>query len=218
MDKTIIRLFTVWVAPILSVAVFGCSFNYFGGDDDDETAVTVDDDDDNDNTAPDLTTNTTDDDDDTILGSLTNNGNGTATDGETGLMWQNPPSNIHLNWLQAIDYCESLDLGGRTDWHLPTISELRSLIRDCPYTVTDGSCGVTDDCLDSSCRDSSCGGCAGSEPCYWDVTLEGDCSWYWSSSEQSDDVNNAWDVMYDNSYFANDDKLSTFNARCVRNN
>jgi hypothetical protein len=33
-----------------------------------------------------------------------------------------------LNWEDALAYCESLDLGGHTDWRLPTIKELCSLV------------------------------------------------------------------------------------------
>ena len=27
-------------------------------------------------------------------------------------------------WIGAIDYCESLDLGGKNDWRMPNINEL----------------------------------------------------------------------------------------------
>jgi hypothetical protein len=63
------------------------------------------------------------------------NGDGTVTDPETGLMWTkdaNLPGDTML-FHQALDYIEEMNEGkypnfGYTDWWLPTLSELRSLI------------------------------------------------------------------------------------------
>lgn len=90
----------------------------------------------------------------------------------------------------AIIYCNSLDLAGfgPGSWRLPTISELRSLVRGCAQTETGGSCGVTDACLSYSCDDNatSCTGCADNagpdDGCYWPSPIDGTCSYYWSSS------------------------------------
>ncbi len=60
-------------------------------------------------------------------GSYTDNGDGTVTDTSTGLMWQQTGSYIS-SWEQALAYCEGLNLGGYTEWRLPTIKELRSLV------------------------------------------------------------------------------------------
>ena len=54
------------------------------------------------------------------------NGDGTQTDLETGLMWQKEIQS-QRNWTNAISYCESLELGGHTDWRLPNAAELVSL-------------------------------------------------------------------------------------------
>jgi Protein of unknown function (DUF1566) len=56
------------------------------------------------------------------------NGDGTVTDKFTDLMWQQAGSSSNLTWEQSLAYCENLNLGGYTDWRLPTIKELRSLV------------------------------------------------------------------------------------------
>jgi hypothetical protein len=61
-------------------------------------------------------------------GSYTDNGDGTVTDTSTGLMWQQAVSSNSMTWEQALTHCEGLNLGGHTDWRLPTIKELRSLV------------------------------------------------------------------------------------------
>jgi len=61
-------------------------------------------------------------------GSYTDNGNGTVTDTSTGLMWRQAGSSNEMTWEQALTYCENMDFGGYTDWRLPTINELRSLV------------------------------------------------------------------------------------------
>lgn len=48
-------------------------------------------------------------------------------DSETGLIWTVEDSGSDSNWSQAKNYCESLTLGGHTDWRLPTLDELKGL-------------------------------------------------------------------------------------------
>lgn len=57
----------------------------------------------------------------------TDNGDGTVLDTNTTLVWQKTPQNDRLQYLDAIAYCAALDLGGRTDWRVPSIKELYSL-------------------------------------------------------------------------------------------
>lgn len=51
-----------------------------------------------------------------------------VVDKTTGLMWQRHVENVGLAWEDAVDRCESLDLGGFDDWRLPTMIELASII------------------------------------------------------------------------------------------
>ncbi|MCP3962130.1 MAG: DUF1566 domain-containing protein, partial [bacterium] len=55
------------------------------------------------------------------------NGDGTVTDGVTGLMWQQAPA-YGLSYDQAVAGASSARTGGHADWRLPSIKELYSLI------------------------------------------------------------------------------------------
>ena len=59
--------------------------------------------------------------------SYQDNGNGTVTDLNTGLMWQQSPANIGLSWYEAEEYCGTLELGGYNDWRMPTTKEMFSI-------------------------------------------------------------------------------------------
>jgi hypothetical protein len=61
---------------------------------------------------------------------FTDHGDGTITDNLTGLMWT---KNANLpgattNWQQALDYANNLTLAGHSDWRLPNVNELKSLV------------------------------------------------------------------------------------------
>ena len=55
------------------------------------------------------------------------NGNGTICDNLTGLMWEQAPSGTS-DWEGALSYTNDLVLGGHSDWRLPNVNELESLI------------------------------------------------------------------------------------------
>lgn len=76
--------------------------------------------------------------------SLTDNGNGTITDNATGLLWQKCSMGqandatcsgavTTAAWAAAMSYCETLTLGGRSDWRLPSATELRGLVDETRY-------------------------------------------------------------------------------------
>jgi hypothetical protein len=62
--------------------------------------------------------------------SLTNNGDSTVTDSVANLMWQDGiwATASTITWDMALEYCEDLSLAGHTDWKLPDIRELESLV------------------------------------------------------------------------------------------
>jgi len=52
-----------------------------------------------------------------------------VTDNLTGLVWaRNAYTTTKIVWSTAITYCEGLSYGGQTDWRLPNVKELQSLI------------------------------------------------------------------------------------------
>ncbi|MCP4165254.1 MAG: DUF1566 domain-containing protein [Chloroflexi bacterium] len=56
------------------------------------------------------------------------NSDGAITDLATGLMWQTGDSGVTLNWEEALDYAENLELAGYDDWRLPNAKELQSIV------------------------------------------------------------------------------------------
>lgn len=109
-----------------------------------------------------------------------------------GLTWQAHPLERTMNLGMANERCERSTLLGFDDWRLPTISELRTLIRGCPATQTGGPCKVTDSCLSGKrCESKDCEGCRiyrgpGPDDAYWAPKLPGRVFWYWSDSGDTD--------------------------------
>lgn len=130
-----------------------------------------------------------------------------------GKTWSEAVKN--KTWEEAKTYCENLVECGYSDWHLPTISELRTLIQNCPATMTGGECGVADSCLSfSECWNSTCQGCDFDSSGKYSKL--GDTYWLWSSSVRSDGSGYAWYVVFDYGRVGNYYKSNTYSVRCVR--
>jgi cysteine-rich repeat protein len=49
-------------------------------------------------------------------------------DSKTGLQWQKTMSKTDMTWQEAQDYCWGLSLSNKTDWRMPTMIELLSIV------------------------------------------------------------------------------------------
>ncbi|MBF0375719.1 MAG: DUF1566 domain-containing protein [Alphaproteobacteria bacterium] len=62
------------------------------------------------------------------VNSFYDNGDGTINDEATGLTWMQADSGYGMEWEDALAYSEALTHGGHTDWRLPNIKELQSIV------------------------------------------------------------------------------------------
>ena len=118
---------------------------------------------------------------------FTSNNNGTVTDSATALVWQTGTEGI-LTWPNAITYCEGLTLGGRSDWRLPNINELASIL---DYTKS-------------------------TSPSINTTAFPGTQSnYYWSSSTYIQDTSTAWLIYFGNGDMVYGNKSNNNYVRCV---
>ena len=113
-------------------------------------------------------------------------GNGTIADTETGLMWQKERAPETYTWQDALKYCEGLDLAGHSDWRLPNVRELQSIV----------DYGRWNPAID---------------PVFGAVS-----SWYWSSSADVYNPDVAWLVNFSDGNVADDGKAHDNYVRAVR--
>jgi hypothetical protein len=64
------------------------------------------------------------------------NKNGTISDNATGLMWMQNDSQVPMNWEDALAYAENMEYAGHSDWRLPDVKELQSIV---DYTRSPGT-------------------------------------------------------------------------------
>jgi hypothetical protein len=62
------------------------------------------------------------------VNNFTDNGDGTITDEATGLMWMQDDNSEGLNWEDALSYAEGKEYAGYSDWRLPDVKELQSIV------------------------------------------------------------------------------------------
>ena len=137
-------------------------------------------------------------------------------DHDSGLEWS-VESNAMI-WEDAVNYCDKLTEGGYSDWRLPSISEVRTLIKACHGTRTGDRCGVTDSCLSIDCLDYNCSLCEPKSDGYYSKIDINHTSWnlFWSASEVSGSVARAWGIELYTGSIAEKFKNEYGVFRCVR--
>ena len=116
-----------------------------------------------------------------------------------GWIWSEKSSEA-MTWEEAVRHCDNMNEGDSEDWHLPNISELRTLIKDCPATEVGGACSVTANCLSDGCwSENSCLSCTS------DINHSklGDTGWFWSASARAEDNETAWGIYFSNAKLQN---------------
>jgi hypothetical protein len=116
---------------------------------------------------------------------FTDNGDGTVTDNLTGLMWTKN-ANIWgaVVWNTAVDNCEGYSLAGYSDWRLPNLRELQSLIDYARYNPA----------------------LASGHP-FTGVQL----AYYWSATTPAGSTTGAWYVgLYDGNVYGNVKTYTTY--------
>jgi len=127
-----------------------------------------------------------------IAGSFSRS-NGVVSDSSTNLEWQDDYSDNNnsikeATWQNAIDYCENLSLDGKSDWRLPNLNELTSLLDDTKYN-----------------------------PSINEVFQHTNSSFhYWSSSSSSRNSEKAWVIDFSGGFQAHFNKDNNKYVRCVR--
>ena len=146
---------------------------------------------------------------------------GYCVDPTSGFTWQVTPTGGEMDLSTAKEHCQALDLEGG-GWRLPTIGELRTLVRGCPATADGGSCNVEEGkCLSYSCKNYSCRKCpmwgGPADGCYWPDEMEGECLWYWSSTLEGNSNDDAWFILFANGEVSHYHDLQYDEyVRCVR--
>ncbi len=130
--------------------------------------------------------------------SFTDNGDETVTDSTTSLVWQQCSAGLSgascgtgtaetKTWQVALEYCENLNLDGRT-WRLPSVNELKTIVdrskTAAPYIDT----------------------------VHFPATVS---SYYWTSTTEIPSPAFAWYVNFLNGYVSNSNKTDTNYVRCV---
>ncbi len=83
-----------------------------------------------------------------VLGGSVQVGTDTAIDTMTDLEWQRTSlDDSDRNWQSALDHCETLEHAGKTDWRLPSIKELATIVDEAAaesLVVSDATFGDSD--------------------------------------------------------------------------
>ena len=148
-------------------------------------------------------------------------------------LWWSSKSADTMAWLSALNYCEDLNVCGHSDWKLPTIDELKTLLKwrrdsqckvsdtnDCLYSTDSYGCWTCSSC----CHDCTLGGgreCNYTPSSYYydgRYSKLGDSGWFWSSSVPTEYTTLAWAVNFNAAqvYTKSKSNKTEVYVRCVR--
>ncbi len=111
-----------------------------------------------------------------------------VADSTTGLQWQDDVISSTMIWTEAIEYCESLPLGGYSDWRLPNLNELTSIVDDSRIVPSINTA----------------------------VFQNVASNYYWSSTTYAGNTSGAWYVYFNNGRQGGYYKDGSNYVRCVR--
>ena len=111
-----------------------------------------------------------------------------VTDSKTQLQWKDNAIGSTMTWIDAISHCESLNFATHSDWRLPNLRELTSLVDDSKTPLS----------IDTS---------------VFEYTVS---NIYWSSTTSVGRTSYAWYVVFDFGSQGAHNKFDSYYVRCVR--
>jgi len=111
-----------------------------------------------------------------------------VTDNISGLQWKDDAIGSPMTWTAAINYCENLTFDTHSDWRLPNLKELTSLVEDSKVSPS----------IDTS------------------VFEHTTSNYYWSSTTYAGTTSSAWRVYFHYGYQYHRNKSNSLYVRCVR--
>ncbi len=110
-----------------------------------------------------------------------------VTDNATGLQWQDDEVGNDMEWEEAIRHCEELELDDYSDWRLPNINELKTIVDRSRYRPT-----IVEEFEHTNSNS------------------------YWSSTTYDDNKYRAWPVSFYSGNTESYIKDNSLYVRCVR--
>ncbi len=135
---------------------------------------------------------------------------------EVEYMWSDVvvPEEAHFG---AKLYCANLEESGFSDWKLPTIGQLRTLIVNCPDTEIGGRCLVSDDCSMTDICDKNCKGCSADSSGKYSKL--GDSETFRTDSKCTESITDIWVIHFNTAVINCGSDLKDapdLKVRCVR--
>lgn len=149
-------------------------------------------------------------------------------DSTSGLIWSARSSSAYT-WSNAVSYCDNLTEGGYSDWHLPNIDELKTLLianrvtSNCAVSEANNclsysSCWSCSTCTQAGTQSSSGTSCSDWGPSYSDGRYSkfGETGYLWSSSPRSETTGSAWSIVFSYGLVSYNGENHDVSVRCVR--